>query len=207
MRQFGTDALAMAVIVGGAAVGGASTFLFSETPSDARFECSATAEAQPRVVVSLGGEDGSFVVASNVESNDPDACETRVHVREIRIDRAHEAGERARVSVERVRERAERARERAEQSRERVERTRERVERIGRVERVHIQSLEDMDFDFDFDFDFETRRWMTRSFSGRSSAASRKPLGSSRTVLVGVTKRSAADRISLTIRKRRARTV
>lgn len=123
MRQFGTDALAMAVIVGGAAVGGASTLLFSETPSEVGYECSTVVELQRQVIVAVGGGQGSVIVTSNVENDGSDACATTVRVHRLRIERAQEAGARARVAVE----------------------------RIVRVKRIHVQGLEDMDFDFDFE--------------------------------------------------------
>jgi hypothetical protein len=127
MNQLGTDVLAMAVIVGGAAVGGASTLLFLGAPSNVDFECSATVKAQPRIVVVSGSGESTFVVAPEVELRSSDECSTTVRVDRVKPDRAPRSAQRVLARAERVRE------------------------RVGTVHRIRVQSLADMDFDFNFE--------------------------------------------------------
>jgi hypothetical protein len=146
MNQFGTDVLAMLVIAGGAGVGGASTLLFSETSHDFEYACSVAVQSPTTVVVTLGDEDGSVVAIPDVQVQVEDECSARFELHELTVEAALHGTERAL-------ERAERARERAERVQERAERVRERAQRGVRVERIHIEGVEDLDFDFDFDFD------------------------------------------------------
>ncbi len=119
--MLGTDAVALACILGGATVGGAATLAMLD--GDARVDpaCAVgVAEAIPRVVMSLG-EGEAIVVAPRVRVHAHHRCEHAAVDHEVRIQ------------IEEAQRRMERARERVERTRGRMERAdRERLERVGR---------------------------------------------------------------------------
>lgn len=128
MSGLGTDVLALACIVGGAAVSGGATLaaLRAEPPQ----RCETQTIAIPRVVVGVG-EARDVVVGPRVvrvESAHGCAAVLVGSDVDVRVDEARVRVERARVRVERARERIGRARERAEMARERAEGMRETTE-------------------------------------------------------------------------------
>lgn len=154
MNQFGTDVMAMAVIVGGFAVGGASTLLFSDTPERAVYECTTTVRSQPRVVVAMGSGSNSFVVAPTVRVHTSDDCAMAAELGEAQQERVERVAEMARARADRAVGRVERARERGERAQERAARVRDR--HSERAQEMHFEFDEgDFDFDFDFNFDFD----------------------------------------------------
>ena len=185
MRQFGTDVMAVACIVGGGLVAGGITLALARDADRASLErpsmeCLTTAgQHDPNVMVSVGGE-GVVVVRPDVrvravkECIEQQAVETASSVRE---DVEREVEE-ARREIERARREADRVRERVDQVRERVDRVRGRdVARVRRVQQEQIERarerLQDARFeirtrdgerheihfdgleDFDFDFDHD----------------------------------------------------
>ncbi len=81
MSGFGTDVVALACILCGGAVGGAATLTLMDVQDEVGFGCAvATVEEAPRVVVSLGGEDGAIVVRPRVRVHTfHDCASVRVH--------------------------------------------------------------------------------------------------------------------------------
>jgi hypothetical protein len=108
----GTDVVAVACILGGAATSGAVTMALANGGHDHARPCIAeTVAVAPQVVVSSNGEARAFVVAPRVHQRAQTRCAKRVreNVR-VRIERAHRAQERARERMERARREVERVR-------------------------------------------------------------------------------------------------
>ena len=172
MNRFGTDALAIAMIIGGAGVAtGATVLLAQGGRDDARTatECEAVLDAE-RVLVAVGVGGGTVAVAPRLRSQGGD-CARPVRVTTVRLDhvvthadqvrdrassareraerareradRGREAAERARASADRGREAAERARERADRGREAAARAREHAERGRQRVMVRQQALQE----------------------------------------------------------------
>jgi hypothetical protein len=114
MNQFGTDVLSVAMVVGGAVVAGGTTLLLASSSHEVTYECSLEVVAPPRIVVALGGAEGSIVVAPVVESRTSHGCAATVAIDALKLERVHFEVDRARAGAEQVRERVERGRERAE---------------------------------------------------------------------------------------------
>ena len=113
MSGISTDVIALAAILGSAAAAGAPTVaLSSDRSDDFAFECATTVvETAPRVVVTLGGDEGTFVVAPDVQVHTEEACSNVVSVNMHGMDRAAAEMDRVRARVDRARERYERLRE------------------------------------------------------------------------------------------------
>jgi hypothetical protein len=172
MNRFGTDALAIAMIIGGAGVAtGATVLLAQGGRDDARTatECEAALDAE-RVIVAVGVGGETVAVAPRLRSQGAD-CASPVRVATVRLDhvvthadqvrdrassvrdraerareradRGREAAERARASADRGREAAERARERADRGREAAARAREHAERSRQRVMVRQQALQE----------------------------------------------------------------
>jgi hypothetical protein len=133
MSGLGTDLLAVACIVGGAAVtGGATLASFGADHQQVDAACAVEVVESPNVVVALGNGPEHIVVAPRVRVHAAHGC-------------GHAVSEEVQVRVEAARHEMERARERAERARERVERARERVERARvRLERVDERESEEL---------------------------------------------------------------
>jgi len=116
MSGLGTDVVALACILGGAAVGGVVT-LGARDGGAHQHEvlCAVEAQTAPRVVVAMGGDEKSIVVAPRVQVHAQHGCEA------VLVD-------------ERVRVRMDVARMEMERARERMGRARVRLERVDRVE-------------------------------------------------------------------------
>ena len=137
MYQFRTDALSVAMIVGGAVVAGGATILLAGTSDrgDVSLRCESAAEAprhrgeQRHAVVALGH--GSNVVTFAPRAEAIEGCESTVRVTDVTVRRPEVVvvGQLARGEAARDRARAERDRERAQRDRERAERDLERAER------------------------------------------------------------------------------
>jgi len=113
MSGISRDVIALAAILGSAAAAGATTIaLSSDRSDDFAFECATTVvETAPRVVVTLGGDEGTFVVAPDVQVHTEEACSNVVSVNMHGMDRAAAEMDRVRARVDRARERYERLRE------------------------------------------------------------------------------------------------
>ena len=111
MSGLGTDVVALACILGGAAVGGVvSLAAWDGGAHEHEVLCTVEAQAAPRVVVAMGGDEKSIVVAPRVQVHSQHGCEAVVvdeHVR-VRMDEARMQMERARDRMERARVRLER---------------------------------------------------------------------------------------------------
>jgi hypothetical protein len=115
MSMMGTDVLAVACIVGGAAVsGGATLAALRRTPPE---RCTAEAIVAPHVMLRMGGYGQDIVVRPRVVAvHGAHGCAAVVVDSDVRV-RMDEV----RARVEEARARAEEARARAEQARARVE--------------------------------------------------------------------------------------
>ena len=139
MYQFRTDALSIAMIVGGAALAGGATLLLANSGTRAAeaAECShvvSHAQVDQRVVVSVGADENAFVVTPGMTVK-TEECASVVHLTDVKVERVeaqvHEALERAGEAQERARERAVRAEERAHRAAEsRCGEVRSRVARL-----------------------------------------------------------------------------
>lgn len=129
--MMGTDTVALACILGGAAIAGGVTMAVGEGGQRVDVGCSTVSLATaPRVVVSVRGEDASVVVAPSVEVISDCAGIAGIE--------PHHA-EQVRRSVERARRQVDRARTRVE----RVERSRARDAQVRLQERaVRLQEVE-----------------------------------------------------------------
>jgi hypothetical protein len=99
MNGISTDVIALAAILGSAAVGGVATLALTDGGSnDFSFECATTVvETAPRVVVSLGGADGAIVVAPDVRVHTEEACSNVVRLNVHEMDRARQRVGRVRI--------------------------------------------------------------------------------------------------------------
>jgi translation initiation factor IF-1 len=137
MNGIGTDVIALAAILGSGAVGGVATLALADGDSvdsdEARYECSVTmSESAAPVVVTLGGDTETIVVAPNVSVGVGSSCVAGAVIQEIGSERMEREMARARVRIERAQERMERAQERME-----------RVQiRIRSGPRVRVRGLE-----------------------------------------------------------------
>ncbi len=122
MSVMGTDVLAVACIVGGAAVSGGATLAALQRAEPVG--CAAEAVVAPRVTVRMGGVGQDVVVRPRVVMvHGVHACGAVVVDRDVRVrmDEVRARVEEARARAEGARARAERARARAEEAREGVE--------------------------------------------------------------------------------------
>ena len=133
MSGFGTDVVALACILCGGAVGGAATFTLMDVQDEVGFGCAvATVEEAPRVVVSLGGEDGAIVVRPRVRVHTSHDCASvRVHEAEALLY------ERLEIEME----------EQIHLSMEMVEEEMQRVQ--VQLERLEIDQLEEIERDME----------------------------------------------------------
>lgn len=112
MSWLGTDVVAVACILGGAATSGALTMALADGGHDHGPPCAAEAVAvAPRVVVSSNGDTRAYVVAPEVQWQAKARCAKRVRedVR-VRVERAHRGQERARERMQRARREMEQVR-------------------------------------------------------------------------------------------------
>jgi len=115
MSMMGTDVLAVACIVGGAAVSGGATLAALQRTQPER--CTAEAIVAPRVMLRMGGYGQDIVVRPRVVTvHRAHGCATVVMDRDV-----HVRMDEVRARVEKARARAEEARARAEQARARAE--------------------------------------------------------------------------------------
>ena len=123
MKGISSDVVALAAVLGSAAVAGVVTLALATGHSrEIAYECSVTeVETAPRVMVALNDGHTAIIVAPKLHARSAEVCA------EVVFDRL-----RARFQVERALERVERAQERVERSRHEV---RERLERVERVRR------------------------------------------------------------------------
>ena len=123
MSSFGTDIVALACIVGGAATSGAVTLAFLDGNHEADAPCAVEAMAvAPRIVVSGSGGSETIVMATpNIRFHSSADCGAW-HPEHIQIRTMHKRRDMAdaRVFIETARAGAERARERAEVVRMRI---------------------------------------------------------------------------------------
>jgi hypothetical protein len=92
MNGIGTDVIALAAILGSGAVGGVATLALADGDSvdsdEARYECSVTmSESAAPVVVTLGGDTETIVVAPNVRVGVGSSCVAGAVVQEISSER------------------------------------------------------------------------------------------------------------------------
>ena len=112
MSWLGTDVMAVACILGGAAASGAVTMALTHGGHDHAPPCVAeVSSVAPRVVVSTAGDTRTYVVAPEVQWKAKSRCRrpARENVR-VRIERAHRDQARARERMERARRQMERVR-------------------------------------------------------------------------------------------------
>ena len=123
MKGISSDVIALAAVLGSAAVAGVVTLALATGHSrEIAYECSVTeVETAPRVMVALNDGHTAIIVAPKLHARSAEVCA------EVVFDRL-----RARFQVERAQERVERSQERVERSRHEV---RERLERVERVRR------------------------------------------------------------------------
>jgi hypothetical protein len=147
MSGLGTDMVALACIVGGAAVGGFATLASQDGGHEHLDVACVEAVESPQVVVALGDGAESFVVAPNVQvhaSHECHAVQEEVHV--IRMREARHEMERARERVERAQERMERVRVRLERvDRQELDEARRKLEAAGlQLEGLELEGLEEV---------------------------------------------------------------
>ena len=89
MSWFGTDVMALACIVGGATVSGATTLAMRAHDGHRHIDCAVEARAiSPRVVVTGRGGAKTIVVAPNVRLHSRKKCGTEIgEIVEIHVDR------------------------------------------------------------------------------------------------------------------------
>ncbi len=132
MKGISSDVVALAAVLGSAAVAGVVTLALATGHSrEIAYECSVTeVETAPRVMVALNDGHTAIIVAPKLHARSAEVCA------EVVVDRLGgdviRLEQRARFQVERALERVERAQERVERSRHEV---RERLERVERVRR------------------------------------------------------------------------
>jgi uncharacterized protein YukE len=122
MSMMGTDVLAVACIVGGAAVSGGATLAALQRTQPPR--CTAEAMVAPRVMLRMGGYGQDIVVRPRVVAvHRTHGCAAVVVGPDVRVrmDEVRARVEEARARAEEVQARAEEARARAEQVRARAE--------------------------------------------------------------------------------------
>jgi len=147
MSGFGTDVVALACILCGGAVGGAATFALMDVQDEVGFRCAvATVEEAPRVVLSLGGEEGAIIVRPRVRVHTSHDCASvRIHeagvqiLEQVVISQAVELEEQIHLSMEMVEEEMQRVQvhiekmelEQLEVMESEMERLQERLEKTG----------------------------------------------------------------------------
>lgn len=152
MSGLGTDMVAVACILGGAAVSGTVTARAldggGEQPS---LEPGCAVEALhvgPRMVVVTGGSE-RVVVAPAPEvrwrgeavAGDQGACAVVVDPRvKIRVQQSNEGMQRAQERAQRAQERMQRAQERMQRAQERIQRARERADGVQSVELDRVRA-------------------------------------------------------------------
>ncbi len=89
MSWFGTDVMALACIVGGATVSGATTLAMRAHDGHRHIDCAVEARAiSPRVVVTGHGDARTIVVAPNVRVQSRKKCGTEIgEIVEIHVDK------------------------------------------------------------------------------------------------------------------------
>jgi hypothetical protein len=138
MNALGTDVLALACILGGAAVSGGATLAALDRSGSA--ECRLVEASGPRMIVRVGADDREVVVVPRVHVRGAEGCAPVVVEGSMRVDVDVDA---IRTRVEEARARAEIARERALLARERAEQARVRAGSI-RDERIEERIREEM---------------------------------------------------------------
>ena len=137
MKGIGSDVIALAAVLGSAAVAGVVTLALAASDSGkVAYECMATGvESGSHVVVALNSGHTAVVVAPEVQASSAEVC-AEVLVERIEGDERHLA--RVRSELDRAQEGLERSRHRLREDLERIERVKrvEHVERVERVERV-----------------------------------------------------------------------
>jgi hypothetical protein len=138
MKGISSDVIALAAVLGGAAVAGVVTLALvsGDRAEEYAYECIVTeVETAPHVMLSLSTGGSSIVVAPDVSFGTSEACAS-VHVERIELEGRH---------LDRAHERMDRARERVERTQERVEHTRrvvvDRLERVDHSRRVDLAEL------------------------------------------------------------------
>lgn len=126
MNVWGTDVMALACILGSAAVSGAATMAAFDGGDDSASVCvSGVSHGDAAVVMSLGEGAQTIVVRPRVRIHAAQGCEPLVvdvgEATTIRLDEVRARVERARARSERARARAEEVRARAEEARARVD--------------------------------------------------------------------------------------
>ena len=128
MKGISSDVIALAAVLGSAAVAGVVTLaLASGDSGEVAYECMVSeVETAPHLVVALNSGQAAVVVAPEVQASSAEAC-AKALVERLEGDERHLAL--ARFELDRAQEGLQRSRYRL---RERLE----RLERVGRVERV-----------------------------------------------------------------------
>ncbi len=141
MRGLGTDVLAVACIVGGAAVGGGATLAALRDGAPQR--CETQTIAIPRVAVRVGGGRDVVVRPRVVRVEHGHGCATVVVGEDVnvRLDEARARVEVARMRVERAREQVDAVRVRADEARQRADEMRARADAMRQViEETRLQA-------------------------------------------------------------------
>ena len=133
MKGISSDFIALAAVLGSAAVAGVVTLaLVSGDSGEVAYECMVSeVETAPHLVVALNSGQATIVVAPEVQASSAEAC-AKVVVERLEGDERH---------LERARSELDRAREGVERSRRRVKERLERMDRVERVERVRRTRL------------------------------------------------------------------
>ncbi len=145
MSGLGTDVVAVACILGGAAVSGAVTARArSGGDVEGRLGSGCVVEALhvgPRMVVVSGGSEHVVVAAPDRARGDAEACAAVVDPRlRIRMELSNERTQRVQERMQRAQERMQRAQERMERAQERIERARAREGGVQAVELDRVRS-------------------------------------------------------------------
>ena len=130
MSGWGTDVVAVACIVGGAAVSGGAT-LFAMRGGEQPARCEMQAVAVPQVVVRMGDGGAVRVRPQMVRLRSEHGCAVLMvggEGTEVRLDEARARMEDARVRIERARGRVDAARVRSDAARARADAVRARAD-------------------------------------------------------------------------------
>ncbi len=124
MNGYGTDVVALACILCGGAVGGAATFALMDGQDEVGLRCAvATVVASPRVVVAIGGDEGTVMVRPQVRVHTSHDCAGVLIHEEVMLSQVIELEEQIHISMKMELEQLEVMESEMERLQERLEKT------------------------------------------------------------------------------------